>query len=338
MLKKSTLVLLSSLFFFGCDKPIEHISKQQLRSELMQLNHLLLIDNSDVQGKAQYLPFSEAYLKKRHDLLSKKSDLSNSELSELNYLQIQQRYPERYLPWPSNIDVVQQLAVLNDVDLASQWFSLVKRKLENGQESKIRLNRIEKSRLQTYLSNAIFDEVDSKQALIQYLKTYRVRSDLGLFQLPNGKEWYQSKLNFYGNIDIPPYQLLANVVDAIDSEDKPSHQIDFAKIFVDEQALLIALLGHQCVAKPGLNWRDNFVHIPDTVAFCKQQLRGLEKLVYTVMELDIGLHYQGWTMQQAVVALNSRLALNEQQAQQVIENTLDYPATIFAAYPHLNVP
>ena len=50
----------------------------------------------------------------------------------------------------------------------------------------------------------------------------------GLQQLPNGKEWYQSKLNFYGNIQAPPNQVLAQL--ASGSELEPMGQLGDANV------------------------------------------------------------------------------------------------------------
>ena len=151
----------------------------------------------------------------------------------------------------------------------------------------------------------------------------------GLQQLPNGKEWYQSKLNFYGNIQMPPNQVLAQL--ASDTELESKTQLGDVAFSLNEPSI-VTLLGADCIKVGGLNWRDGFINIPATVAQCQQQLQPYEPLLRVLMEIDIGIHVQGWSTKQAVVALNSRLALNEQQAQQLVNNIIYFPATIFAAY------
>lgn len=157
--------------------------------------------NEQKVDEVKYLPFSEAYLKDRHLILKNVAftTLTAEQQSELQYLIIQERYPERYLPWPAITNVAKYL---NSAQKAA-WQKLVVSKLKEAQESKIFYNRYELEQLIDYSKS---DNLDDLQA---YLEGYKPRSRLGLYQLPNGKEWYQSKINYYYSAVEKPLTLLA---------------------------------------------------------------------------------------------------------------------------------
>ncbi|MEI5660634.1 hypothetical protein R3P08_04485 [Pseudoalteromonas sp. UG3-1] len=340
MMSKSHIPLLLLLFLsflVGCtDSKTTILTQQQLQQQLQQLNVALQSSASAYTASTNTastsltrLPFSDAYLARRHELLN--SQLSNSNataLKELSYLKIQERYPERFLPWPAHLPVLKNLTNQTTSAQVEEWLTLVKARLEAGLESKIKLSRID---LRLIIEQLAQSENNSAAftALNNYLSSYKPRAMPGLQQLPNGKEWYQSKLNFYGNIQASPNQVLAQL--ASGSELEPIRQLGELTLSLNEPAIL-TLLGPDCAQVGGLNWRDGFINIPATVGSCQQQLKPYRSLLRVLMEIDIGIHVQGWSTKQAVVALNSRLALNEQQAQQLVNNIIYFPATIFAAY------
>ncbi|WP_419147837.1 hypothetical protein [Pseudoalteromonas 'SMAR'] len=336
------LLLLFLSFLVGCtDSKTTILTQQQLQQQLQQLNVALQSTASTNTASANTasantastslarLPFSEAYLARRHELLN--SQLSNPDATaqkELNYLKIQERYPERFLLWPAHLPVLKNLTNHTTPAQVEEWLTLVKARLEAGLESKIKLSRIDLRLITEQLAQSDNNSA-AFTALNNYLSSYKPRAMPGLQQLPNGKEWYQSKLNFYGNIQASPNQVLAQL--ASGSELEPIRQLGELTLSLNEPAIL-TLLGPDCAQVGGLNWRDGFINIPATVGSCQQQLQQYESLLRVLMEIDIGIHVQGWSTKQAVVALNSRLALNEQQAQQLVNNIIYFPATIFAAY------
>ncbi|QUI65291.1 hypothetical protein GSF04_11410 [Pseudoalteromonas sp. A22] len=253
---------------------------------------------------------------------------------ELDYLRIQERYPERYLPWPSHIPVLKNVEGRVSAEELDLWLNFVITKLKEADESNIRLNRFERDAIIKQLEDSNID-APSRSTLLTYLNDYKSRAMLGLHQLPNGKEWYQSKLNFYGAIQESPNKVLA-MLSKIDEKNSKSIVLNTKPN--TQQPYMLELLPANCQRISGLNWRDGFINVPSTVAKCTKAIEQHKALIVTLMAVDLGIHYQGWSQKQAFVALNSKLALNEQQAQQLIANIVYFPATIFAAYPHFLKP
>ncbi|MGC0119090.1 hypothetical protein [Pseudoalteromonas piscicida] len=330
-MKKHLLIcftLATLIFLFGCTEQKQTVSYQELRTSLLSLNNGLSKPSDD---EISVLPFTEGYLQLRHALLS--SELNEPDVmahKELDYLRIQERYPERYLPWPAYISVLENVKNKVSSNELGKWLAFVEVKLKEADESNIRLNRLERDTLMLQLESSDID-APSRSALLAYLSNYKPRAMLGLHQLPNGKEWYQSKLNFYGAIQDSPTKVLAMLSKFDDQNSKAS----VLKVMPDtQQPYILELLPANCQRIAGLNWRDGFINVPSTVAKCTKAIEQHKALIVTLMAVDLGIHYQGWSQKQAFVALNSKLALNEQQAQQLIANLVYFPATIFAAYPH----
>ncbi|MEJ6476469.1 hypothetical protein [Pseudoalteromonas piscicida] len=334
-MKKYLLVLLALTIFFsliGCSEQSKPKTDKELRVALRSLNSALINTHGD---DINTLPFTEGYLQLRHATLATRLDTTNVMAhKELDYLRIQERYPERYLPWPAYISVIGNVRGAVSDEALNQWLGFVQTKLIEADESNIRLNRFEHKALLEQLGTVSAD-FPAGQALQRYLNEYKPRSMLGLHQLPNGKEWYQSKLNFYGSIQASPTKVLASL-SKLRAETQALSEVTISAD--TKQPYILALLPASCPKVAGLNWRDGFIDVPTSVTKCKDAVEQHKALILTLMEVDVGLHYQGWSQKQAFVALNSRLALNEQQAQQLIANIVYFPATIFAAYPHFSQP
>ncbi len=327
-----SLTLVAFIFLSACSEHKPVVSYQELRTSLISLNSSLSHSSTD---DITVLPFTEGYLQLRHALLS--SSLNEPDVmahKELDYLRIQERYPERYLPWPSHIPVLKNVESRVSVEELDLWLKFVITKLKEADESNIRLNRFEREAIIKQLEDSNID-APSRSTLLTYLNDYKSRAMLGLHQLPNGKEWYQSKLNFYGAIQESPNKVLA-MLSKID--EKKSKSIVLNTTPNTQQPYILELLPANCQRISGLNWRDEFINVPSTVAKCTKAIEQHKALIVTLMAVDLGIHYQGWSQKQAFVALNSKLALNEQQAQQLIANIVYFPATIFAAYPHFLKP
>ncbi len=327
-----SLTLVAFIFLSACSEHKPVVSYQELRTSLISLNSSLSHSSTD---DITVLPFTEGYLQLRHALLS--SSLNEPDVmahKELDYLRIQERYPERYLPWFSHIPVLKNVEGRVSVEELNLWLKFVITKLKEADESNIRLNRFEREAIIKQLEDSNID-APSRSTLLAYLNDYKSRAMLGLHQLPNGKEWYQSKLNFYGAIQESPNKVLA-MLSKID--EKKSKSIVLNTMPNTQQPYILELLPANCQRISGLNWRDEFINVPSTVAKCTKAIEQHKALIVTLMAVDLGIHYQGWSQKQAFVALNSKLALNEQQAQQLIANIVYFPATIFAAYPHFLKP
>ncbi|WP_236596595.1 hypothetical protein [Pseudoalteromonas sp. GCY] len=327
-----SLTLVAFIFLSACSEHKPVVSYQELRTSLISLNSSLSHSSTD---DITVLPFTEGYLQLRHALLS--SSLNEPDVmahKELDYLRIQERYPERYLPWPSHIPVLKNVEGRVSVEELDLWLKFVITKLKEADESNIRLNRFEREAIIKQLEDSNID-APSRSTLLTYLNDYKSRAMLGLHQLPNGKEWYQSKLNFYGAIQESPNKVLA-MLSKIDEKNSKSIVLNTTPNI--QQPYILELLPANCQRISGLNWRDGFINVPSTVAKCTKAIEQHKALIVTLMAVDLGIHYQGWSQKQAFVALNSKLALNEQQAQQLIANIVYFPATIFAAYPHFLKP
>jgi hypothetical protein len=281
------------------------------------------------QAKNLTLPFSETYLKQRHNLY-KNADVAkfNSvQQKELAYLKIQERYPERFLPWPVQVNVLNNLR--SDDDAVVQWSKLVLQRLIDARESNILLSRYERQILIDYTKDA----PDNVKELKKYLSTYKPRTRLGLYQHPNGKEWYQSKLNYYLGDSKSPNKTLNDIQTKLANRGKHRSLVLFE---MDTNHFTLDYLKSHCDLIKGLNWVDAYINLPASAKQCAHTHNAnTTRLFLSVMEIDIGLHYQGWSKQQARVTLKARLNLTDFEVDKLIEGTVLYPAAIFSLTPFL---
>ncbi|MDK1311269.1 hypothetical protein [Pseudoalteromonas ardens] len=324
----SALVLLTMMS--GCTEPQVNLPYTELSAQLKQLNWFS--STSQLQALAENelagLPFTELYLRKRHDLLLRADLTSFGEVAvqEAQYLSIQQRYPERFLPWPVHINlpkVAQERGVSSSQ--LDTWYTYVESRLNEARESKIVLNRLERNQLLEHLTPEVTRQSQAARQLMEYLESYRVRSSLGMYQLPNGKEWYQSKLNFYSGTVNAPESLLSELQSVTSNTWDVMVQVNYKT----SDPLVHQLLA-KCDKAAGLNWRDQFVSLRQTASQCDTKwTKGELQFATVMMEVDLGVHYFAWSQKQALLALQSRLALNEDQAFVVLKNILFFPATSF---------
>ncbi|BBN82055.1 hypothetical protein PA25_20400 [Pseudoalteromonas sp. A25] len=330
---KSLFCVASFMFITGCDKPrdFKSISYKSAQERMQETNQVLIPLPDKTASSSVVLPFTDKYLEKRHEVynLVEEQALNNCQLDELNYLKIQERYPERYIMWPASVNVLDN-AVSMDLnhDDINNWLQVFKAKLEEAQKSNIYLSRLELSRLKRYVS-----EQPVGGELLDYLMMYKPRNGIGLYQLPNGKEWYQSKLNFYYTKPVSPNSLLTQVQQRLAS--KPI-SVKAALNSTELNYALEVIKAHCDTLKPGLNWVDDYINLPATVFDCQLNLAEVDKLiVLALMEVDLGVHYQGWSFKQAKVTLQSRLELTDEQAYKLIEGIALYPASILTFLPKL---
>jgi hypothetical protein len=300
------LILLSA-----CTEQQKLSSFEEVQSQLKNINTVLLSKSK----LSEVLPFSEAYLKQRHIALNS-ADLqllTKYQVNELKYLIIQERYPERYLPWPAAINVAMNLSE----EQKKEWQKLVLKRLEDAKQSKILYNRNELKKLKMYSKSESLTELND------YFKTYKPRSRLGTYQLPNGKEWYQSKVNHYlGSVENPQV-VLANIQALTNEYD--NHENDL------EALSLVEIAKKHCSIVDGLNWEHKFVNLHATFEQCeKQKLIAYEQLILVLAEIDLGIHFQAWSEQQAMVVLNQKLSLQPEQALDFLDYIVMKPAAVLS--------
>jgi hypothetical protein len=300
------LILLSA-----CTEQQKLSSFEEVQSQLKNINTVLLSKSK----LSEVLPFSEAYLKQRHIALNS-ADLqllTKYQVNELKYLIIQERYPERYLPWPAAINVAMNLSE----EQKKEWQKLVLKRLEDAKQSKILYNRNELKKLKMYSKSESLTELND------YFKTYKPRSRLGIYQLPNGKEWYQSKVNHYlGSVENPQV-VLANIQALTNEYD--NHENDL------EALSLVEIAKKHCSIVDGLNWEHKFVNLHATFEQCeKQKLIAYEQLILVLAEIDLGIHFQAWSEQQAMVVLNQKLSLQPEQALDFLDYIVMKPAAVLS--------
>lgn len=324
MIRRLKYLLLPLFFLIGCE-PQTLISFDELRNGLQSNNSTL--DTAVGQPTDLTLPFSEDYLKRRH-YLYQSADITNfnsEQREDLAYLKIQERYPERFLPWPVQVNVVDNLKP--NMSAVSQWEEFVIRRLTDARESHILLSRYERSILIDYLEEAAGDA----KKLKEYLAQYKPRTRLGLYQHPNGKEWYQSKLNYYYSMSKSPNETLNKIQTELAHRGR---KVLLELPITKASHVALSYLQSYCELVPGLNWVDAYTNLPATAKHCTLTHNSdITRLFLSLMEIDIGLHYQGWSKQQARVTLQARLRLTDFEADRLVEGTVLYPATIFSLTP-----
>ena len=299
--------------FSACTEQQKLSSFEEVQSQLKNINTALLTES---KGElSEVLPFSEVYLKQRHIAL-KSADLQSFteyQVNELKYLIIQERYPERYLPWPAAINVAKNLSEAQK----HAWQNLVLTRLEDAKQSKILYNRYELKKLKTY------SESESLTDLTDYFNTYRPRSRLGIYQLPNGKEWYQSKVNHYLGSVKDPQVVLASIQELTNEYSNQNNELEVLS--------LVEIAKKHCPIVGGFNWHHAFVNLHETFEQCeKQRLLAYKTLMLVLAEIDLGIHFQAWSEHQAMVVLNQKLLLEKEQGRKLLEYIVMKPAAVLS--------
>ncbi|AOT09070.1 hypothetical protein [Pseudoalteromonas luteoviolacea] len=329
-------VLASGLFLGACSEPSERINLAQFKERVQALNWFML-DNT-IASAEKVMPYDELYLFRRNSLLNTldQSQIAPNDKDTLAYLTIQQRYPERYLGWPMQSNIAKKALEHFNYQQVDAWLNRTQKRLESARDSNILISRIEKEQLLAYLAETKHQS-DEKEALTVFLQQYNTRSGIGLSQLPNGTEWYQSKLNYYLGHVSTPHDLtrLLNAVKAdVPKNISPNKQLLTSSV----QPAALMLLDEGCEHAPGLNWRDHFIDIRKTVAQCQLSIdKDTLKIAAIVAEVDLGVHAFSWSQQQAMHRLQTRLNLNEAQAYALLKSIVFYPATILVFLEQLKL-
>ena len=341
--------------------------------QLKVLNFLLLPTQVPLNDGINY-PFDDEYLIKRHQIYTDLSMLQTSDdliaNEELDYLMIQQRFPERYFPWPSATNVLDNV-LFNTVETknnalipeATIWLQFVQARLEEATKSNIKLNKMAHNDLITRVSlvneklnniknsSELTDFRIALEQLNNYVLKYKPRNMLGLRQMPNGVDWYQSKLNYFlGGVKAPDEWLIAIQrklkswddlkqisIDKV-SDAKLKKQLIDAGFKIPKPLLdsLISQFGTELLnAKvDGLDWQQGYINYNKTFEKLYSETELINnnfKLFWlTLAEIDLGIHYQGWGLKQAQHVLNMRFDLTEDEVASLIEYVVFYPGQIMS--------
>ncbi|TQF71524.1 hypothetical protein [Pseudoalteromonas luteoviolacea] len=336
---KSFVVLFASfilLLLNACSEQKQQLSFEEFTESSKALNWLTQNQQERQRQLSSVMPFDDAYLKTRHELLYSidTANLTSEQEDALDYLKIQERYPERFLVWPAYFNVLER-AQGNVTDKAlDEWLQLVVERLNKGRESNIVLNRLERNQLLDFLETSHYGS-EQKNALTRFLRAYKVRSNIGLHQLPNGKEWYQSKMNFYLGQAVDPNELLTAL--SKQAERVPGEiEVALTSHINISKPVVLEMVERYCDAKEGYNWRDGYIDIKQTLLLCKQDIpESVYQWMVTVVQVDVGIHLYAWSQQQAMHRLQSRLALNDVQAYAILKNIVFHPATSMAILPNI---
>ncbi|MCF6145201.1 hypothetical protein PMAG_a2150 [Pseudoalteromonas mariniglutinosa NCIMB 1770] len=330
------------LFLSACgDTNNQYQNKEQAQQALQRLNQFLRPTDAISSVSESQFPFSAAYLKERHNIYKamKGLELTPAAQSSLDYLIIAERFPQRYFTWPAHIPVLDNMLDHNQhndiTDAINNWIGFTQQQLVAAKESKLRLNSIELTALQSQVTKSLArsDLPETiKRTLIQfndYLASYTPRGSVGLYGLSNGGPWYQSKLNYFSGITKAPINWLV----AIQAQLKDMKQVPYMITFAENhQHSVLAqrfTLSKQNTA--GFDWAQNYHELTLNAAEIATRLTPEERTFWlAMMETDLGIHYHAWTVQQARVNLLKHLQMTPQQVDYLLADIIFYPAQSFS--------
>jgi len=360
----------------ACSEPKTPQSKdiQGTIVKLKALNQLLYPVNASFNSSFQF-PFDDMYLMQRNQFYIDFAQSDSYELfskKELDYLMIQQRFPERYFPWPAKIDVLDKVlfnAIIEQKESvilkAATWVKFVKQRLQEATLSKIKLNKMAHADLLTRINrvNDKLNELVTKDnvkfrslkkelnALQAYVFEYKPRNMLGLRQMPNGVDWYQSKLNYFLEKVKAPDEWLILVQRELttlnmstlalvnrDVEDLLLKKLIDDGFSISEPLLSVlasTFTGDLLKSKvSGLDWQQGYINFNKTFDNLYKNTNKIDnnfKVIWlTMAEIDLGIHYQGWSLKQASHVLKQRIALNDAEAVSLIEYVVFNPGQIMS--------
>ncbi|ATC86059.1 hypothetical protein [Pseudoalteromonas arctica] len=341
MYKKLSFSLLLCLFLAACSKqPQPYESFEDAQVALKTLNMALVQPDAKKIDRItkEQLVFSDAYLVKRHTIYQNLMgmELNLNQIAQVNYLVIAERFPERYFNWPAQVDVLKNMLAFegskSTPDNIITWLKLTQDTLDSAKQSNLKLNKIELTLLQSYVLSAIgSNDVQPAlkshiRAFSDYLTSYKPRGSVGLRGLPNGSQWYQSKLNYFSGEVHSPLEWVTilneniKVLDrvAFDSKLSISHKKSFLVQYLSDEKLI-----------EGLDWQADYQDLPAMASNMNMSDKD-KTLMLAMMESDIGIHYHAWTLPQAKVNLMKRLEITQEEAQYLVEDIILYPGQSFS--------
>ncbi|WP_462158018.1 hypothetical protein [Pseudoalteromonas sp. GB56] len=317
-----SLRILSILLFFllvSCSNEPQ-LNAEQALIQLKSLNSKL---GGNFTDETAPWPYTEDYLKARHTLYSgiQAKTLSDAQVSTYDYLRTEERFVRRYQPWPLFLDIAEQNNQLQGSEIQDElalWFHYVLAKMQEGEQSKIYVNQVELQHMQSQLD--ALKGISSTESLSKaieklqyYLEQYTPRNQLGLSQLPNGKDWFQVKLNYYSNQVHSPIQWMTAVQKKLDARGE----------------LILETLPEPdwSSLESDLDWRQNFLDIKSwakSVTLSQAQVH----MALVWMEVDLGVHYQMWDQEFVITALAQR-GVTPQVAEELLAQVLCFPGKSF---------
>ena len=86
-----------------------------------------------------------------------------------------------------------------------------------------------------------------------------------------------------------------------------------------------------CSIVDGLNWEHDFINFSATFEQCEiKNLLVYKQVTLVLAEIDLGIHYQAWSEQQAMVVINQKLALEQEKARALLEYVVMKPAAVLS--------
>jgi hypothetical protein len=341
MYKTFFVSLLLCALLIGCtDKSDSFSSFDEARSALKSLNTALVLEEGTNNKKFtdENIVYSNEYLDKRHAIYQQlmTMKLTPNQITQVNYLVIAERFPERFFPWPAQVNVLNNMSLFkhsaSTVEQAIKWLKFTQTKLEIAKQSNLKLNKLEYALLQEYVAQAIKNKATQGaikshiRAFSNYLANYKPRGSVGLRGLSNGSEWYQSKLNYYGSAVNSPLEWVVIINEKIKALESAVINAKFAKNHT--KSFVVQYLSEEPLIN-GLDWQAHYLDLPAMAS--KAKLSNKDKLLMlAIMETDIGIHYHAWTIAQAKVNLSKRLKVSEQAAQYLVEDIILYPGQSFS--------
>ncbi|WP_372767825.1 hypothetical protein, partial [Pseudoalteromonas sp.] len=156
MIKITQLLTVFCTIFLllGCDRSNEHKSYEELIADYQHLNSLLYPVTA--QSKNAVWPFSDLYLSSRNNILNQLLKASQSE-AEVVLLTIEQRFTERFFPWPYNtnpvLNYINTVPKIDDAALA-KFIVFSQQQMSASYHDKVRLSEFELSSLRHQVNEA----------------------------------------------------------------------------------------------------------------------------------------------------------------------------------------
>lgn len=308
----------------GCEKSQNLKPTNELIYDLKALNNLFLLH--DTAQTNTIWPFSNQYLKQKNTLLltllaKNKQQLGDKRTVEL--LLIEQRFTERFFPWPYNSNPISNYfnstQQVNSLDVGV-YLDNVMQTMQLAAKDHIKLNRIELAMLKSQVSiaKALVDRDEIVLSLTKFelfLADYIPRRSLGLGTLPNGKDWYQTRLNYFLNKPLAPNMILSRII-AIQTKSHSNQK--FVRCFITDQ----------CINSQGIDWRSGY---SDRLLEFENIKFGLEQAI--IAEVDFGIHAQAWSQEHALTVLTRKLSIKTSEAEQILTKIVLEPALALVNLP-----
>ncbi|WP_372761580.1 hypothetical protein [Pseudoalteromonas sp.] len=343
MNKTLTFSFLVCLLLTACSKQEPSYTSYSEAQQALQAVNLALYPPPQLKHKGlldEQLPFTDDYLTQRHYIYQQlmQMTLTEPQTAQVNYLVIAERFPERYFAWPAHTNVLTNLINLAtsaaDYQKVAQWLKFVQQQLVNAEQSNLKLNKIERNRLASYVTAAINDSDTPDQLLAQlqtfneYLISYIPRGSVGLYGLANGSAWYQSKVNYFSGQVHSPLQWLTIINQQLKNA-QPQANEDV--VMVNQQQSFILQFSNHAQRAAGLDWLTGYTDLPHMAN--RIELTDYQtSLMLAMMETDVGIHIHAWTLPQARINLIKRLQVSPETADQLVTNIVLFPAHAFSFY------